>query len=173
MIRIKMVDGASHDYEVNFQQLTFKKGTRLHLATLQFQQQVKVTETNGSVSSVHLESNATQPLIVTTHENQWAAAEGSLFENTVFGAQMVVSWPELANWFQILYLRSTRQNPERPHRPLVRTSRLLSLSFVYISLSLSPSPVFLTVTKVLEDLAYLHRKLDNKLQIERSQWKVT
>mmetsp|Transcript_19515 Transcript_19515/g.33545 ORF Transcript_19515/g.33545 Transcript_19515/m.33545 type:complete len:693 (-) Transcript_19515:198-2276(-) len=138
----KMVDGASHDYEVNFQQLTFKKGTRLHLATLQFQQQVKVTETNGSVSSVHLESNATQPLIVTTHENQWAAAEGSLFENTVFGAQMVVSWPELANWFQILYLRSTRQNPERPHRPLV-----------------------------LEDLAYLHRKLDNKLQIERSQWK--
>jgi hypothetical protein len=49
---------------------------------------VKVEETNGSVTSVHLESNSTLPLIVTTHENQWAAAEGSLFENNVFGAHV-------------------------------------------------------------------------------------
>ena len=113
--------------------------------TLKFKQQVKVSEMGGAASSAiaqHLESQASQPFIVTTHENQWAAAEGALFENTLFDEHMSVSWPMLANAFQLLYLRATRQETAKPKRPLA-----------------------------LEDLAYVHQKLGGRATIERSVWK--
>ena len=97
----KMVDGESDDYEADFKQLTFNKGTRLHLVTLKFKQQVKVQQVSGTVTSQHLESDATDSFIVTTHENQWAAAEGALFEHALFSDKQAVSWPLLANAFQV------------------------------------------------------------------------
>ena len=55
---------------------------------------------------------------MTTHENQWAAAEGALFENFLFAESTSVTWPLLANAFQLLYLRATRQPTNKPTRQL-------------------------------------------------------
>ncbi len=136
-----MVDGESHDNEANFEQLTFDKGTRLQQVTLKFNQHVKLQGGQGAASSEHLESNASEPFIVTTHENQWAQAEGVLLERTLFAQQMSVSWPLFANAFQILYLRSTRQDAESVKRPLC-----------------------------VEEFGYLHGKLGGKRLIERAAW---
>jgi hypothetical protein len=137
----RMVDGESHDREANFEQLTFDKGTRLQQVTLKFNQQIKVQGASGAASAEHLESNTSEPFIVTTHENQWAQAEGALFEHTLFLQQMSVPWPLFANAFQILYLRSTRQEADGVKRPLC-----------------------------VEEFGYLHAKLGGKRVIERSAW---
>jgi hypothetical protein len=137
----RMVDGESHDREANFEQLTFDKGTRLQQVTLKFNQQIKVQGASGAASAEHLESNTSEAFIVTTHENQWAQAEGALFEHTLFLQQMSVPWPLFANAFQILYLRSTRQEADGVKRPLC-----------------------------VEEFGYLHAKLGGKRAIERSAW---
>jgi hypothetical protein len=137
----RMVDGESHDREANFEELTFDKGTRLQQVTVKFNQQIKVQGASGAASAEHLESNTSEPFIVTTHENQWAQAEGVLFEHTLFLQQMSVPWPLFANAFQILYLRSTRQESESVKRPLC-----------------------------VEEFGYLHGKLGGKRAIERSAW---
>jgi hypothetical protein len=136
-----MVDGESHDNEANFEQLTFDKGTRLQQVMLKFNQHVKVQGAMGAASSEHLESNVSEPFIVTTHENQWAQAEGVLLERTLFAQQMSVSWPLFANAFQILYLRATRQDADSVKRPLC-----------------------------VEEFGYLHAKLGGKRLIERAAW---
>lgn len=134
----RMADG---DREANFEELTFDKGTRLQQVTVKFHQQIKVQGASGAASAEHLESNTSEPFIVTTHENQWAQAEGVLFEHTLFLQQMSVPWPLFANAFQILYLRSTRQESENVKRPLC-----------------------------VEEFGYLHGKLGGKRAIERSAW---
>lgn len=137
----KMVDGESHDNEANFEQLTFDKGTRLQQVTLKFNQKIKLQAGTTAAASEHLESNASEPFIVTTHENQWAQAEGVLLERTLFAQQMSVSWPLFANAFQVLYLRATRQEADKVKRPLC-----------------------------VEEFGYLHAKLGSKRTIERAAW---
>eukprot|EP01103_Thecamoeba_quadrilineata_P018768 TRINITY_DN7347_c0_g1_i1.p1 TRINITY_DN7347_c0_g1~~TRINITY_DN7347_c0_g1_i1.p1 ORF type:complete len:613 (-),score=131.47 TRINITY_DN7347_c0_g1_i1:1110-2948(-) len=93
--------------------LRFLHGTRKIPVTLRFGLQMQVNHVTFPV-----ESQQSQPFIIITNECQWEESEGSLLKKSAFGDQLEVSWCFFANLLQRHFLRSTRQDPIRPIRPL-------------------------------------------------------
>jgi hypothetical protein len=88
-----------------------------------------------------LESNASQPFIVKTNENQWEESEGILLKMETFGDALETSWCQFANTLQKRYLAATKQDIQKPTRPLSvqDINYLYQLKFASNILSLSLS----------------------------------
>jgi hypothetical protein len=65
-----------------------------------------------------VESNASEPVIVKTNENQWQESEGILLKYEAFGNGNEVNWGRFANALQRRYLSATKQDRLNPVRPL-------------------------------------------------------
>jgi len=108
-----------------FDDISFDRGTRACPITIRFSVDL-VCQKGGNSVTISLTSPASNPFIVTTHENQWASAEGSLLNESLFkGSFERCAWPKFVNVFKALYLRVTRQlvpdvalNPSNIVRPL-------------------------------------------------------
>jgi hypothetical protein len=90
-----------------------------------------------------LESNFSQPFIVKTNENQWEESEGILLKMETFGDALETSWCQFANTLQKRYLAATKQDIQKPTRPLSvqDINYLYQLKFASNILSLSLSQV--------------------------------
>jgi len=80
-----------------------------------------------------IESNESAPIIVKTNENQYTEAEGILLKHEVFGNYEKSTWCRFANSFQKRYLLATKQEKQRPKRPLT----IQDLLYIY-SIKFSP-----------------------------------
>eukprot|EP01101_Sappina_pedata_P004071 TRINITY_DN1668_c0_g1_i1.p1 TRINITY_DN1668_c0_g1~~TRINITY_DN1668_c0_g1_i1.p1 ORF type:complete len:748 (+),score=213.61 TRINITY_DN1668_c0_g1_i1:65-2245(+) len=95
--------------------MKFQSGTRKNIVSLRFAMQIQTT---NSTSPVVLESQHSSPFIVITNECQWDESEGLLMKKAAYGDHNEIEWPYFANLLQKHFLRSTRQDPVRPVRPL-------------------------------------------------------
>lgn len=101
-----------------FNDLIFPNGTRKKTIRLKFSVDVQMQLPNGSSFGATLESNLSQPFIVKTNENQWEESEGILLKYESFGNALQTSWCQFANALQKRYLAATRQDIQKPIRPL-------------------------------------------------------
>lgn len=103
---------------IRFTDLKFPTGTRLKSIRIKFTCRINVTDSNGQIHSITVESNPSNPIVVKTNENQWYEAEGILLQKASFGNATEITWQRLANWLQRRYLMATRQSLQTPIRPL-------------------------------------------------------
>ena len=101
---------------VRFTELKFPTGTRLKAVRLRFATHLNVFDSHGNPHMLTLTSNASNPVVVKTNENQWFEAEGILLKEGAFGARQEISWNRLANWVHLRFIQATRQVRES-HRP--------------------------------------------------------
>ena len=111
----------SDENEASFGDLRFMEGTRLKMVRVQFGCRAQFRDREGAaVHETCIESNTTAPFVVMTNENQWDNSEGMLLKRDIFEGRMEATWAKFANTLQFHYLRSIRQNPAHPDRPLSR-----------------------------------------------------
>jgi len=101
------------DGVANFNDLIFPFGTRKKFIHLRFKMDVQM----GAVKAT-IESNMSEPVIVKTNESQWQESEGILLRHEAFGNALEVSWFRFANALQRRYLMATKQDRQKPVRPL-------------------------------------------------------
>ncbi len=65
-----------------------------------------------------IESDGSKPFIVKTNENQWEESEGILLKTDAFGTHNEVPWYKFVNALQKRYLLATKQDLQKPARPL-------------------------------------------------------
>eukprot|EP01095_Lingulamoeba_sp_RSL-Kostka_P005020 TRINITY_DN1634_c0_g2_i1.p1 TRINITY_DN1634_c0_g2~~TRINITY_DN1634_c0_g2_i1.p1 ORF type:complete len:728 (+),score=240.98 TRINITY_DN1634_c0_g2_i1:560-2743(+) len=104
----------------SFTDLRFPHGTRLKMVRLQFSLEVEYVKADGNIGKAIVESNSSRNFIVMTNENQWDSSECVLLKRDCFDQTVETSWFNFANTLQFHYLRSTRQDPAEPDRPLSR-----------------------------------------------------
>lgn len=96
----------------------FTQGSRRCRVTLRFSVDVTMMGRFKQPVVATIESNATNPLIVTTNESQWEGSEQILLKSDVFGGMLEATWPQFCNTLQRHFLRATRQDSMRPKRSL-------------------------------------------------------
>ena len=72
---------------------------------------------NGRTTNIPIQSEPSAPFIVFTNECQWEESEGSLLKKDCFDAHEI-PFTRFANYLQVHFLRSTRQDPYNPERAL-------------------------------------------------------
>lgn len=109
------VDMDDHGF-ASFYSLKFDKATRKRVAKLQFSMDATISTPKGSLQTP-IQSESSSPFIVFTNESQWEESESILLKKDCF-TQPEISFERLANFLQIHFLRSTRQDPTKPDRGL-------------------------------------------------------
>jgi hypothetical protein len=98
--------------------LILPHGTRKKTIHLKFSVEVQITRRDGSSIKRVVESDGSKPFIVKTNENQWEESEGILLKTDAFGSQNEVPWYKFVNSLQKRYLLATKQDLQKPARPL-------------------------------------------------------
>mmetsp|Transcript_7501 Transcript_7501/g.21340 ORF Transcript_7501/g.21340 Transcript_7501/m.21340 type:complete len:783 (+) Transcript_7501:97-2445(+) len=102
----------------SFYNLKFSKATRKKVARLQFSVTAEFTLEGGREKHVlPIQSESSAPFIVFTNESQWEESESILLKKEAFPSNEV-SFARFANYLQMHFLRSTRQDPFSPERAL-------------------------------------------------------
>ena len=96
----------------------FTQGSRRCRVTLRFSVDVTMLGRFKQPVVATIESNPTNPLIITTNESQWEGSEQILLKSDVFGGMLEATWPQFCNTLQRHFLRATRQDSMRPKRAL-------------------------------------------------------
>ena len=96
----------------------FTQGSRRCRVTLRFSVDVTMVGRFKQHVAATIESNPTNPFIVTTNESQWEGSEQLLLKSDVFGGMLEATWPQFCNTLQRHFLRATRQDSMRPRRAL-------------------------------------------------------
>lgn len=96
----------------------FAQGSRRCRVTLRFSVDVTMLGRFKQPVVATIESNSTNPFIVTTNESQWEGSEQILLKSDVFGGMLEATWPQFCNTLQRHFLRATRQDSMRPKRAL-------------------------------------------------------
>lgn len=87
------------------------------MARLQFSVTATLTFDGQSYPDIPIQSDSSAPFIVFTNESQWEESEGILLKKDSFDGNEV-KFTRFANVLQMHFLRSTRQDPFTPERPL-------------------------------------------------------
>jgi len=98
--------------------LILPHGTRKKTIHLKFSVEVQITRRDGSSIKRVIESDGSKPFIVKTNENQWEESEGILLKTDAFGTLNEVPWFKFVNALQKRYLLATKQDLQKPARPL-------------------------------------------------------
>ncbi|KAL6048396.1 Signal transducer and activator of transcription [Balamuthia mandrillaris] len=96
-----------------FKRLTFPHGSRVKSVNMRFTADLVL---NGQ--KVQLLSEPSKPFIVMTNHGQRSTTEGKLLKKHTFLGQSEIPWPAFANAMQLHYIRATKQEPDKPKRPL-------------------------------------------------------
>ena len=110
-----------NDGNASFALMSFKSGSRKLPIRLHFKATVEDGDQQAKKNApFELTSEPTRQFVVMTHENQWVETVGALLRNDVFGDDISkeVTWQHFSNVFQHHVLRTTRQDPDHPQRPL-------------------------------------------------------
>merc|ERR1712000_303455 len=106
-----------NDGIATFKNVSFSSGSRKLPVRLKFI--AEIDDPNHKRAPFKIESQLSRPFVVMTHENQWVETVGSLLRATLFPANVhQTSWQHFANVFQHHVVRTTRQDVDRPLRPL-------------------------------------------------------
>lgn len=106
-----------HSWTASFP-VKFAQGSRRCRVTLRFSVDVTMLGRFKQPVVATIESNSTNPFIVTTNESQWEGSEQLLLKSDVFGGMLEATWPQFCNTLQRHFLRATRQDSMRPKRAL-------------------------------------------------------
>ncbi len=89
----------------------------IQVARLQFSVTATITFDGQIYPDIPIQSDSSAPFIVFTNESQWEESEGILLKKDAFEGNEV-KFTRFANVLQMHFLRSTRQDPFSPERPL-------------------------------------------------------
>lgn len=114
------------DGVAEFSTLAFTVGTRKKPVQLKFVVDVYTTDN----ITIPIESNVSEKIIIKTNENQYTESEGILLKHEIFtGMSDSATWFRFANSFQNRYVLATKQDRQRPKRPLSPQD----LFYIYLS----------------------------------------